>query len=461
MEQKLDFSLPDAKAKGSRQTAVVIVLLVVSVGVGVANLFFVSRRGAGEVAETRRGVSAEQVKELATKLANRSLYDRAAEVWRQYLESARLGDAERAKVLFQIGTLFEKAGSYARAIEYYYRSEAAAKLAELGPQINSHIKDCFERLGKFSALRYEMMARTSLKPTQQSGGKVVAEIGAEKITEADLDAMIEASIDDQMAQWSAFMTPQQLNEQKKRMLERFKSAQARQQFLRGRLAEEVLYREALSQELAEKDEVKKLIERQARQVLSQYLMNQQLAAKIHITEGDLQTYYAAHKEQYVEPARARISHIVVGEKQQAEKLLERLKAGEDFAELAKEFSEDKATAEKGGKIASAVTEGSYVAGIGNAAELNRAIFDANSGEVLARAFKSDKGWEVVRVDSKEPARQKEFEEVREQIMTALLNQKRQDVQQEYIRELSDKYDVVIHTSALTGGGENKAEEESQ
>jgi len=38
--------------------------------------------------------------------------------------------------------------------------------------------------------------------------------------------------------------------------------------------------------------------------------------------------------------------------------------------------------------------------------------------------------------------------VRQQVMYSLTSQKRQDVQQEYIKEMMDKYNVVIHTSVM-------------
>jgi hypothetical protein len=43
-------------------------------------------------------------------------------------------------------------------------------------------------------------------------------------------------------------------------------------------------------------------------------------------------------------------------------------------------------------------------------------------------------------------------------MSTLLNQKRQDVQQDYIKQMMDKYNVIIHTSALTGAAKDEAQE---
>jgi tetratricopeptide (TPR) repeat protein len=209
MAEKLNFSLPEKKQKNSITNSIIIVLLLVLIGLSAANL---SLRPATDI-EAPDGasysLSAEQTKQLAGKLSQRNLHIRAANLWREYLAACKLSDTERARTLFQVGTLLEKANQYDQAIEYFYRSEIVAELNELKPQINAHIRNCFEKLGKFSALRYELMDRTSLEAAPAAGAKIVAEIGAEKITEADLDGFIESEIENQLEPMAAFMTPEQ------------------------------------------------------------------------------------------------------------------------------------------------------------------------------------------------------------------------------------------------------------
>jgi len=455
MEEKLDFSVPEKKKRGSLANIVIILLLVLLVTLVSADLLTRTSSGGSAHQATAPGLSAGQTKRLAAKLAQRNLYHRAAEVWKGYLANADLTDAERARALFQVGMALEKADLFAEAIEYYYRSETVALLDELAPQINSHVKGCFEKLGKFSALQYELMDRTALDKSQATGApggevaaEVVAEIGAEKITRSDLDALIENAIDNQLSPMAAFMTSEQLNEQKKKMLEQYQNPQAKQQFLQSWLAQEILYRQALEERLADKAGVKRLLDELARGALSQQLMNEQLASKINITETDLQTYYTANKDKYVEPAKARISHILVTEKQQAEGVIKSIKEGGDFAELAKEHSRDDDTKDKGGKIDIDVTEGSGVPVIGDANGLAEQIFAADAPELLNEPFETEKGWEIVKVDSKQESRQKTFDEVRQQVMMMLADRKRQDVQQDYIKQMMDKYGVIVHTSVL-------------
>jgi hypothetical protein len=373
MNEKLDFSLPAKKQKKSFLPILSVVLLIVLIGLSLINILVFSGR-AGFARPFQNGVrstsylSSQQVEELASRLAGRDLYAQAASVWQDYLSGAALSDTERAKTLFQIGTLLEKAGTYAQAIEYFYRSEMTAKIDELEPQINVHLRDCFQKLGMFSALRYELMDRTSFEKQEPAGGKIVAEIGPEKITEADLDALIEETIDNQLAPIASFMTADQLNNRKQKMLEQYKSPEAKTQFLQSWLAQEVLYRQALEQNMPDEPEVKKVLEDMTRSVLSRQLMNKELADKINVTETDLQTYYQANKDKYIEPAKKD---------------------------------------------------------------------DPNS------------------VD-----RQKSFDEVRDQVMNELVSRKSQDVQSDYIKQMINKYNVVIHTSVL-GGTEEKAAESSE
>jgi len=460
MEGKLDFSLPEKKQKNAAASWIIIVLLLILIGLTAANMALQPAKDNQEPNGTSYSLSVEQTKQLAGKLAQRNLYTRAANLWKDYLAAGKLADAERATTLFQIGTLLEKANLYDQAIEYFYRSEIVAELSELKPQINAHIRNCFEKLGKFSALRYELMDRTSLEATPAAGAKIVAEIGAEKITEVDLDGFIENDIENQLEPMAPFMTPEQFGEQKKKMLQQYKNPQAKQQYLQAWLAQEVLYRQALEEELAEKPEAKKLIDQLTRGALSQLLMNKELASKINITETDVQTYYAANKDKFIEPARAGISHILLEDQQQANELIGRIKGGEDFGELAKQFSKDESTKEKAGKIDTEVQKDSYIPGIGTYEELNKKIFSVDAPKVLDEPFKTEKGWEIVKVETLSPQRQKTLDEVSQQVISMLANQKRQDVQSSYIEQMMDKYNVIIHTSAMSGASQTESKETS-
>ena len=460
MTEKLNFSLPEKKQRSTAVNWILIVLLLILIGLTTANLVLKPSNWQQTPEVIGSFSSPEQIKQLATRLAQRNLYLRAAKVWEDYLASDKLADDERARIFFQIGTLLEKGNLYDQAIEYFYRSEGAAELDELKPQISTHIKNCFKKLSKFSALRYELMDRTSLETAPAAGAKIVAEIGAEKITEANLDGLIENEIENQLEPMAPFMTPEQFGEQKKKMLEQYKNPQAKLQYLQGWLAQEVLYRQALEEGLEEKPEAEKLIDHLTRGALSQLQMNNELASKINITDTDVQTYYTANKDKFIEPARAKISHILVENQQKANELISKIKEGEDFGELAKHFSTDESTKEEAGKIETQTQEGSYVAGIGAYEELNKKIFSVKPPKVLDEPFETEKGWEIIKVEKITPERQKALDEVSQQVISMLANRKRQDVQSSYIEQMMDKYNVIIHASEFGGAGKAEPEETS-
>jgi hypothetical protein len=135
MEGKLDFSLPEKKRKNGITNLIIIVLLLILIGLSAANMALRPAIDNQPSNVTNYSLSAEQTKQLAGQLAQRNLHIRAANLWKDYLVTGKLTDAQRARTLFRIGTLLEKANLYDQAIEYLYRSEIVAELGELKPRI--------------------------------------------------------------------------------------------------------------------------------------------------------------------------------------------------------------------------------------------------------------------------------------------------------------------------------------
>jgi len=256
------------------------------------------------------------------------------------------------------------------------------------------------------------------------------------------------------------MTAEQVLAQKKSMLERFMSAESRYRFLEMWVGQEILYRQALEEGLSDKLHVKAMIEELVRGLLSQQMMDEQMAAKIHITESDVQMYYDANKAKFVEQAKAMISHIRVPDAERAKFLLGRLKEGAKFAELADEFSKDDATAGKGGKIEGEIVKGGYIPMIGQSNKINEAIFTSAKAGVIEDFFETEQGVEIINVDEFSPERRMSFDEARQDAMTELLNQKRMDVQQGYMKQMMDKYNVAIHISAVRGSDYGQSQQQA-
>jgi len=372
------------------------------------------------------------------------MFEAAAGVWDEYLRLGGIDEEEQARVWYRMGDLWLKADKPREAIGYFYRSEMVSKVADLEGQINAKVQECLEKAGQFAALRYELLERSSFKPGEDEAGQVVAELGGDKITSGQLDGMIEEQIDRQLQQYAVVATPEQLSQQRKTLFNQITSPQQKLQFLQMMMMEAALYREALARELDEDVKIKQQMRRTTQQFLAQKLLEKEVEPKINVTESDMQTYYQANILNFVVPAKAFISHIQVADKEQAGQVITRLKAGEEFAALAAELSLDEATKEKGGVIELEIGREYFVPGMGRSAMLDDKVFSSVAGALVDEPIEGENGWHVVQVRSVTVEQQQSFEQVQQEIFQTLTGQKRQELQQQLVDELMDKYEIVIH-----------------
>lgn len=130
----------------------------------------------------------------------------------------------------------------------------------------------------------------------------------------------------------------------------------------------------------------------------------QAAAQITVVDEDLRKLYAEHKDRYVEPERRRARHILVADEKTADDVLAKLKAGGDFAALAKQYSKDAVSAANGGDLGFA-TRATFVAPFADA------VFGMKVGE-LRGPVKTQYGYHVIQLEAIEPGKTKTFEEAR-------------------------------------------------
>ncbi len=140
-------------------------------------------------------------------------------------------------------------------------------------------------------------------------------------------------------------------------------------------------------------------------------------------EEEVQQYYDANIAQYTTPGQVRASQILlrVGEQDEAEvearaaELAVEARGGADFAALAREHSQDEATAENGGDLG-LFGRGRMVA------EVEAAAFEMDV-EAVSDPIRSAIGFHVLRVTEKQEETSQPLEEVREAIENTLKNER--------------------------------------
>lgn len=136
-----------------------------------------------------------------------------------------------------------------------------------------------------------------------------------------------------------------------------------------------------------------------------------LAEKITVSEQQIEEYYAANVSRYTRDERRQVAHIMLeaeednaAVKAEAEALLQQLKEGADFAELAQKHSADTFSAENGGVL-------DWLSPGDMDADFEEAAFALNEEGELSQVIKSAYGYHIIKLKQLEPAQVKPLSEV--------------------------------------------------
>jgi len=158
-----------------------------------------------------------------------------------------------------------------------------------------------------------------------------------------------------------------------------------------------------------------------------------VSQSIEVSDSQVQSYYNSHRDQYHTTERVHARHILLSTankpkedapkvKAQAEDLLKQIKAGGDFAEIAKKNSQDPGSAVKGGDLGW-IVRGQMVK------NFEESVFSLQPKEISG-VIGTEYGFHIIQVLEKEPAHTQTLDEVRPQILATLRNQSVFDRMQE-------------------------------
>lgn len=151
--------------------------------------------------------------------------------------------------------------------------------------------------------------------------------------------------------------------------------------------------------------------------------------KVTITDEVAKTFYDENIERFhSEQIKAR--HILVDEEQLARDIIKKIDEGEDFAELAKEYSTEPGAQESGGDLGYFSREVNFVP------EFKEAVFALETGQV-SEPVKTEFGYHIITVEDK-VEENVEFEDVIEGIKYSL----RETDYQNHIGEIFEGADIV-------------------
>jgi foldase protein PrsA len=145
-----------------------------------------------------------------------------------------------------------------------------------------------------------------------------------------------------------------------------------------------------------------------------------------VTDEEVRRYFEANRARYDQPAQIKVSHILfrIGEKEQeplaqakAKIVQARLAEGATFEDLAKQYSDDKGSAERGGDLGF-VSRGTLVK------EFEDAAWALRPGQTSG-PIRTQYGLHIIKVYQVKDARKADFDQVKKEIQEQLLASKRE------------------------------------
>ena len=179
-----------------------------------------------------------------------------------------------------------------------------------------------------------------------------------------------------------------------------------------------------------------------------------VAADVDVTEQELLEYYDLNKDRYLQDEQRQARHILIlfdddeaGAEAVANEVLTRVRSGESFEELARQYSKDSSSSANGGDLGS-LTQDQLPDALGGA------VFSMLAGEIQG-PVKGDFGFHVVRLDTIFESGPLPFDQVRASLLTELQVEEADGLFLALERKLSDAhFDATdIQTLADAIGGE--------
>jgi parvulin-like peptidyl-prolyl isomerase len=168
---------------------------------------------------------------------------------------------------------------------------------------------------------------------------------------------------------------------------------------------------------------------------------------IKVSAEEVTEFYERNKEEFRHPEEVRASHILIRfpekptsedrmlAREKAEALLRELRAGADFAAMARKHSEDAVTARRGGD------RGYFARGEMDEA-FEQVAFSLKPGQ-LSNLVSTPYGFEIITVTGRRQAGYRPLPEVRDLIHEVLTKSERQERQAALVRQLTARANVEI------------------
>jgi len=211
------------------------------------------------------------------------------------------------------------------------------------------------------------------------------------------------------------------------------------------------FQEALKQEGMTLADLRRQLEKN---MLESRVQQNEVMAKISVTEDEAHAYYDAHKNEFTTPSELMLREILIAvpttdrgvnvgqddaAKAKADDIRHRLLAGEPFARLAGEVS-DAASKANGGLIGPIKMDELAPA-------LQTILGKLQVGDV-SEVIRTQRGYQLLALESRTETKVKTFDEARQDISDKIADEKRRGETQKYLEKLRGSATITWHNDEL-------------
>jgi len=317
------------------------------------------------------------------------------------------------------------------------------------------------KLGSWFWISLTALALTLVFSPLQAGEKdssknKVAVVNGSVITQGQLDNLMHI-VKKQLSSMGKPVTGSQLSEIKKKTLERLINHELlyQESKKKGIKVDEAALDEKFKKQFSDESKIKDILSRMnmteaelksqfKRDIIIRKFIDKEIIQKVTVSDKEVKGYYDDNPNFFKQPEQVQASHILIkvdsradkSQKAEARKTLEKiqqkLKKGEDFSTLAKEYSQCPSSA-KGGDLGY-FRRGQMVKPFEDTA------FSLKQGEV-SDIVRTRFGYHLIKVISKKPERTIPYNEVKDKIKQRLKGKKFQEELRLYIAKLRERAKV--------------------
>ncbi|MBN2453379.1 MAG: peptidylprolyl isomerase [Candidatus Omnitrophica bacterium] len=217
-------------------------------------------------------------------------------------------------------------------------------------------------------------------------------------------------------------------------------------YLEEIIAEKLFYEEAVRDGLNNDKEIAEIIKEAKKKLVIAKLIKARIDDKVTVGEDEIRAFYEENKDKMRTPEMWRASHILVMNEAEAQEILQALKNGAKFDELASARSKD-ATASRGGDVGY-FKRGQLVP------EFEKEALKLNTGD-MSDVVHTKFGYHIIKLTDKKEAGIQAYEKAKPLIENELKKKKKATMFDDLVEALKKKYGVSVNEKAIDAISPNK------